>query len=96
MLTADEYRDVVAAYRNGVPIRLSEIAKVIDDVENLDVVRQLLRAHEYWRMKKLSVDLVILNERASSYVQDLQIALETLVRTSQSRRTHPGPAPGGP
>ena len=58
----------------------------IDDVENLDVVRQLLRAHEYWRMKRLSVDLVILNERASSYVQDLQIALETLVRTSQSRR----------
>ena len=49
------------------------------------IVRQLLRAHEYWRMKQLAVDLVILNERASSYVQDLQIALETLVRTSQSR-----------
>src|SRR5439155_86510 len=43
------------------------------------------RAHEYWRMKHLAVDLVILNERASSYIQDLQIALETLVRTSQSR-----------
>ena len=42
-------------------------------------------AHEYWRMKQLAVDLVILNERASSYVQDLQIALETLVRASQSR-----------
>ena len=36
-------------------------------------------------MKQLAVDLVILNERASSYVQDLQIALETLVRASQSR-----------
>ncbi len=35
-------------------------------------------------MKLISVDLVILNERASSYVQDLQIALETVVRTSQS------------
>ena len=46
---------------------------------------QLLQAHEYWRMKQLAVDLVILNERASSYVQDLQIALETLVRASQSR-----------
>ena len=30
---------------------------------------------------------MILNERVASYVQDLQIALETLVRTSQSRRT---------
>ena len=28
------------------------------------IVRQLLRAHEYWRMKRLAVDLVILNERA--------------------------------
>ena len=36
-------------------------------------------------MKQLAVDLVILNERGASYVQDLQVALETLVRTSQSR-----------
>ena len=50
--------------------------------------RQLLQAHEYWRMKQLAVDLVILNERTSSYVQDLQMAIETLVRASQSR---PGP-----
>ena len=55
----------------------------IADIENLDIVRQVLRAHEYWRMKQLAVDLVILNERASSYVQDLQNALETLVRASQ-------------
>ena len=46
---------------------------------------QLLQAHEYWRMKQLAVDLVILNERASSYVQDLQIALETLVAARASR-----------
>ncbi|HST91749.1 MAG TPA: glycosyl transferase, partial [Brevundimonas sp.] len=57
----------------------------IDDVEDMEVVRQLLRAHEYWRMKQLPVDLVILNERTSSYVQDLQIAIETSVRSSQSR-----------
>ena len=57
----------------------------IDDIEDIDQVRQLLRAHEYWRMKRLGVDLVIINERASSYVQDLQIAIETAVRSSQSR-----------
>ena len=44
----------------------------IDDVEHLEIVRQLLRAHEYWRMKQLSVDLVILNEHPPSYAQDLQ------------------------
>ena len=36
-------------------------------------------------MKRLAVDLVIINERASSYMQDLQIAIETAVRSSQSR-----------
>jgi cyclic beta-1,2-glucan synthetase len=63
------------------PILLLRIA----DAEHLDLARQLLQAHEYWRMKQFAVDLVILNERASSYVQDLQIALEALVRASQSR-----------
>jgi len=62
-----------------LPIALLRIA----DTENLTIVRQLLRAHEYWRMKQLAVDLVILNERATSYVQDLQTFLETQVRASQ-------------
>jgi HAE1 family hydrophobic/amphiphilic exporter-1 len=31
---AADYRDVVVAYRNGAPIKLSEIADVIDSVEN--------------------------------------------------------------
>ena len=56
----------------------------IDSIQDISQVRQLLRAHEYWRLKRLNVDLVIINEQASSYVQDLQIAIETAVRTSQS------------
>ena len=44
-------------------------------------------------MKQLAVDLVILNEQASSYAQDLQAALETQVRTSQSRLQHEGHGP---
>ena len=56
----------------------------IDEPEDVGIVRQLLRAHEYWRMKQLEVDLVIVNERAPSYIQDLHTLLETVVRTSQS------------
>ncbi|MFZ3033545.1 MAG: glucoamylase family protein, partial [Parvibaculum sp.] len=67
----------------------------IDDIEDIAQVRQLLRAHEYWRMKHLSVDLVIVNERASSYLQGLQIEIETAVRSSQSRsRFGEGPEKG--
>jgi cyclic beta-1,2-glucan synthetase len=57
----------------------------IEHLEDMAIVRQLLQAHEYWRLKQLAVDLVILNERAASYVQDLQIALEGMVRTRQSQ-----------
>ncbi len=74
-----------------LPILLLRIA----DLENMDIAHQLLQAHEYWRMKQLAVDLVILNERASSYVQDLQIALETLVRTSQAPQTTAADSRGG-
>ena len=56
----------------------------IDEVEDLPIVRQILRAHEYWRLKLLDVDLVILNEHGATYVQDLTDALETAVRASQS------------
>jgi len=55
----------------------------IDAVEDIALIGQMLRAHEYWRMKGLAADLVILNERSSSYVQDLQTAIETTVRKSQ-------------
>ncbi len=65
-----------------LPIVLLRIA----DMEHLDLARHLLKAHEYWRMKRLPVDLVILNERASSYVQDLQNALETMSRSGQSQQ----------
>src|SRR5207249_172451 len=67
----------------------------IDDSEDVGIVRQLLRAHEYWRMKQLAVDLVILNEHPPSYVQDLQTLLETVVRTSPSYGAGTGRAARG-
>jgi cyclic beta-1,2-glucan synthetase len=74
-----------ALWAHGISGDFPIVLARIDDIEDIAFIRQLLRAHEYWRMKQLAVDLVILNERASSYVQDLQIALETLVRASQTR-----------
>ncbi len=74
-----------------IPIVLVEI----DEADDVGIVRQLLKAHEYWRMKRLPVDLVILNDRAPSYVQDLQILLEALVRTSQSAPRVSGKKPPG-
>ncbi len=73
-----------ALWAHGISGDLPVVLLRIDAVEDIAIARQLLRAHAYWRMKRLSVDLVILNER-TSYFQDLQIALETQLRMSQSQ-----------
>src|SRR5260370_29257684 len=65
----------------GLPIVLARI----DSEQDVEMIRQLLRAHEYWRMKHLSADVVIINEKPPSYLQDLQGSLEALVHGSQLR-----------
>ncbi|MDA1097319.1 MAG: phosphorylase, partial [Chloroflexi bacterium] len=56
----------------------------IERDEELDVVRQLLRAQEYWRLKGIATDLVILNATSVSYVQALQESLEGMVGARQA------------
>jgi cyclic beta-1,2-glucan synthetase len=45
---------------------------VIESEDGLPTLRQLLLAHHYWRRRGMTVDLVVLNTRTSSYNQDLE------------------------
>jgi cyclic beta-1,2-glucan synthetase len=54
----------------------------INRTEDLTKVKQILRAHEYLRLKGLIFDLVIMNELPSSYMQSLHDELLSLVRTT--------------
>jgi cyclic beta-1,2-glucan synthetase len=74
-----------ALWAHGISGDLPIVLVRIDETEDLEIVRQMLRAHEYWRTKQLSADLVVINERSSSYAQDLQACLEGLVRGSRLR-----------
>jgi cyclic beta-1,2-glucan synthetase len=58
----------------------------IGDENDIGMVEQLLRAQDYWQLKRLSVDLVVLNERPPSVAPGLQEALDTVVSASQARR----------
>jgi cyclic beta-1,2-glucan synthetase len=84
-----------ALWKHGISGDIPIVLVRIDQPEAQGIVRQLLRAHEYWRMKQLAVDLVILNEQAPTYAQDLQASLEAQVRTSQSRLRPEGHQPSG-
>ena len=64
-----------------LPILLLRVSEPDDEA----VARQLIQAHEYLRLRRLPVDLVILNERVSSYVQDLQTGLEALMRANLAK-----------
>ena len=51
----------------------------IEDPANIDLVRQLVQAHAYWRLKGLAVDLVIWNEDHAGYRQLLQEQITGLI-----------------
>src|ERR1700674_3133565 len=54
------------------------LVRVIGD-DDVVLVRQVLQAQEYWRMKGLSADIVILNEHPSSYLDEIHAQLTALL-----------------
>lgn len=63
------------AISGDLPIVLLQIG----DMNNIDLVRQLVQAHAYWKLKGLVVDLVIWNEDHAGYRQLLQERIMDLV-----------------
>ncbi|MGA7578218.1 MAG: glucoamylase family protein [Desulfobaccales bacterium] len=51
----------------------------IEDPANIDLVRQLIQAHAYWRLKGLPVDLMIWNEDHAGYRQLLHDQIMGLI-----------------
>ena len=51
----------------------------IGDPANIELVRQIVQAHAYWRLKGLAVDLVIWNEEHAGYRQGLQEQIMGLI-----------------
>ena len=79
-----------ALWPHGISGDLPIVLVTIEGEHDIEIVRQLLRAHEYWRLKRLAVDLVVLNDGPPSDTADLQGALDTAIKTSQTRRGEDG------
>jgi cyclic beta-1,2-glucan synthetase len=63
------------AISGDLPIVLLQIK----DPSNIELVRQLVQAHAYWRLKGLTVDLVIWNEDHAGYRQILHDQIMGLI-----------------
>jgi cyclic beta-1,2-glucan synthetase len=71
-----------ALWRYGISGDNPIVLVRITHVEELPLVRQMLAAHVYWRLKGLEVDLVILGEQETGYLEELHQQLQSLVRGS--------------
>src|SRR5206468_5942363 len=60
------------------------LVRVIGD-DDVGLVRQVLQAQEYWRLKGLKADVVILNEDPSSYLDEIHAQLTALLDTGPWR-----------
>jgi len=56
----------------------------VQSEENIDLIRQLINAHTYWRLKGIKADLIIWNENFGSYRQDLQEQIQSLIALANS------------
>jgi cyclic beta-1,2-glucan synthetase len=63
------------AISGDLPIVLLQVA----NPTRFELVRQLVQAHAYWRLKGLAVDLVIWNEDRAGYRQELQDQIMGLI-----------------
>ena len=60
------------------------LVRVVGD-DDVALVRQVLQAQEYWRLKGLSADVVILNEDPSSYLDEIHAQLTALLDIGPGR-----------
>ncbi len=76
---AQNRRGQAGLWAYGISGDLPLVLLRIGDGERLELVRELIRAHRYWRAKGLIVDLVIWNEDHSGYRQVLHDQIAGLV-----------------
>lgn len=60
----------------------------IFDSDNLDLVTQMIKAHSYWQLKGLTVDLVIWNEDHGSYRHELQDQILGMISAGNTLTSH--------
>ncbi|NLI60079.1 MAG: glycosyl transferase [Clostridiales bacterium] len=63
----------------------------VSAIDQLEIVKQMISIHEYWRLKGIYVDLVILNEYGNSYEQPVQEGIRELLTISHLRELQDKP-----
>jgi cyclic beta-1,2-glucan synthetase len=78
-LRARNTRGQASLWPHGISGDLPILLVRVVEPDDLPLVRQVLQAQEYWRLKGMSADVVILNEHPMSYLDEMQEQLEALL-----------------
>ncbi|HHY81107.1 MAG TPA: glycosyl transferase, partial [Clostridiales bacterium] len=74
-----------ALWSLGISGDLPIVVLRLSQMEHMEMAKQMLTAHEYFRMKGLQTDLVLLNEYGNSYEQPVQDRLQEMTAISHAR-----------
>ena len=73
-----------ALWPYGISGDIPIILVTLEKTDDIDIVYDILKAHEYWKYKNLKVDLVILNEEENSYTNPLHGLLADILSSSHA------------
>jgi cellobiose phosphorylase len=82
----NNYRGQSGLWSHSISGDLPIVLLHVFDQQSVELVKQLVQAHAYWRLKGLAVDLVIWNEDHGSYRQFLQEQILGLITAEASRQ----------
>jgi cyclic beta-1,2-glucan synthetase len=74
-----------ALWAHGISGDLPLVLAQIEREDDIGLARQLLRAHEFWRSKRLSTDLVFVNSAPAANAASVQAALDAAIKDAPSR-----------
>ncbi|KGI36814.1 NdvB [Clostridium tetani ATCC 9441] len=78
-------KNQVDLWKYGISGDIPIVSIVINKIEDISSIKDIIKAHEYWNLKGLEVDLLIINLEESSYEQELQMSIKDIIFTSHLR-----------
>lgn len=72
-------------WKYGISGDIPIVLLMVKDTKDKELVQQMLGAHQYWSLKGLKVDLVLLNLENAAYSQPLQDAMRDLLLAGYPR-----------
>ena len=75
----DTHFPVAELWKYGISGDLPILLVKIKDINDIDIIKEVLSAYEFFRVKNIKVDLVILNEEKESYENYVKDAIQSAI-----------------